>query len=205
MLLRSPSGSALVRRIAADPRPTYITIGRLPFERGANGIRITKGTTSPIPGRPGQMAGTTVVLDPINAVLAGAVYTHQPVYATGLRALAHELFHVDDMNRARTFQAAAAAGVEGDAPTRPGANDTEGGTAEQRALAVLAELGLTASSYTPDAAADSESSAILRTGVEQERQSLQLQLEKVMGMFSGHMREEAARQCKLGNPAACER
>jgi RHS repeat-associated protein len=170
-LVRSDAGRALVERISADPRPTSISAERLPYSRGPEGtIRVTNGTTTPVPGSPGRVGGTSVVLDPVNAALTGAL-TGQSSFKTGLVAFTHELEHVADINNATSFSNAAAAGAAGDAPSRPGANNTTGGTAEGRAQAIVNGIGGQASSYAPEPSADSEAAAILQYGEQQAQQS----------------------------------
>ena len=205
-LLRSPSGRALVERIAEDPRPTFISSGRLHFERGDGRIRITKGTTTAIPGSSGKISGTDVVVDKINAALQVALTGSGNVNTLSLKALVHELFHVDDINHAATTLAAVAAGVQGDAGGAGGG--TENGTAEQRALAVLAELGAAANSYTPDADADSEANAILEHGAEMNWKGVAQGIGMAFSggtrmVFHSHIDEAQKSQCAQGNPAAC--
>jgi RHS repeat-associated protein len=162
--VRSPSGRALIERIAADPRPTFVSAGRLPVGVSpSGGHTFVNGTTTVIPGETGKAGGTQVLLDPVNAIVVGAL-TGQSIFKTGLTALTHELNHVDDANRAGSLQGAAAAGAAGDAPSRPGANDTVGGTAEARAQAINGELGNTSTAYTPDQDADGQANKIIQDG-----------------------------------------
>lgn len=44
ILLRSPSGRALVQKVAADPRATFVGAGRLPFSRSRKGWSIVKAS-----------------------------------------------------------------------------------------------------------------------------------------------------------------
>jgi RHS repeat-associated protein len=155
--LRSPTGRAMIQRIAADPRATFVVQGRLPVQRTSNNtLLVTTETVTPLPGTPGKMGGTVVTLDPANAAtVAGSTKT------TNFNA---ELTHVDDVNRAPSFQAAAAAGAAGDAPSQPGGSDTTGGTARANAVAINGELGADASTATPNSATDQEADAILQQG-----------------------------------------
>jgi hypothetical protein len=177
-LLRSDAGRALVNSIAADPRPTIIFGGRLPNERNSDGsTSFTNGQTAPLLGANGQLAGTTVELDPVNAALTSALNGKGADF-TGLDAFTHELFHVSDENQASDFAAAVLAGQAGDAPDASGPNNTTGGTAEQRALAVLA--GLASTSYTPDQQSDAQAQQIINNGNQQFQQNATQQLQEYL-------------------------
>ena len=167
-LLRSSAGQALVQRIAADSRPTFVGSSSLPRVDAGNGkVAVTNGQTTALPGRPGQLGGTDVKLDDSNIAYT-AKHTGKSEFQTGLTAFTHELNHVDDMNQAKSFQAAAGAGAAGDAPSRPGQQDTAGGTAEQRAQDIVSEVGKEGSQYTPNADTDAQAAAIIQDGLKKQ-------------------------------------
>jgi RHS repeat-associated protein len=172
-LLRTPQGRATVSAIAADSRPTYVGGGNLPRRNNPNGtISLTLGTTTLIPGQVTGVASTNVTLDQSNIAVA-ANATGNTAFRQGLVAFDHELNHVNDVNAAPTLQEAAAANAAGDAATRPGANNTTGGTAEAGALATAAALGVDANSYTPNGKTDGEAEAIVQMGIDQETERAQ--------------------------------
>ncbi len=140
-LLSSGAGRNLVSSIANDPRPVHVSSGRLPIRVTGRGYTIQNGLTAPQGGKPGSVGGVNVTVDPVNLILTGAL-SGEDIHAVGLRAFTHELFHVLDILQAPTFQAAAIAGMAGDAPITPGGDDTVGGTAEARATALISGLSL---------------------------------------------------------------
>lgn len=169
-LLRNDSGAALVRQIAADPRPTYVVPGRLPITPNANGTRlnITNGTTTPLESVPGKATGTSVVIDPLNAIFTSQGTGESP-FGVGLKAFTHELFHVSDINGAKTFADAAVTNAAGDAPSVPGATDTVGGTAEKRAEGITNALGSQGTSFVPNPNTDRETDQIIKNGLQQQQ------------------------------------
>jgi len=160
-LLRSQSGRALVRSIANDPRPTYLSFERI-SKRG------TEGYTARIPSNSGRvLSGTHVGLDIINAMVDG-----RAGFKIQLSNFAHELEHVRDMNNAASYPQAKAAGLAGDAPLQNGSGDTLGGTAQAGANQILAELGADSDDYNEDAQADQDAEDIVGNGNEIESLSL---------------------------------
>lgn len=166
-MLRSAQGSSTINAIAASPKPVSFGVGNLPRVQNGNKIGVTNGQTVPVPGGPGQLAGAQVTLDPNNVSFV-AQKTGKSDFYIGLKAFAHEDQHVTDMLNASTFQQAAAAGAAGDAPSRPGANDTEGGTAEGRALDILGQLGAAGQTFQPDSEFDDLADQILKQGAAQQ-------------------------------------
>jgi RHS repeat-associated protein len=167
-MLRSPQGAAMIRAISANPKPNFFGQGTLDRHQvpGTNRTSITNGTSTPIPSPAGTLAGTETVLSFGNIILS-AVGISQSVFATGLKAFAHEDAHVVDMNAAHTTAQAAAANAAGDAPSQPGAENTTGGTAEGRAVGVMGELGEAGQSFQPNAQADAQAGAIIAVGMQQ--------------------------------------
>jgi RHS repeat-associated protein len=172
-LVRSEAGRNLVNQIGLSPKPTLIDSGSLPRTQVSdNRALVTNGQTTAIPGNtPGAVAGTQITLD-FNNIAFTAHAAGQTDFKTGLSAFAHEDFHVSDANGASTLQGAVAALAAGDAPSRPGGQDTTGGTAEARASALLSGLGGAANGYTPNPDADAQAAQIIAYG--QVQQSAQL-------------------------------
>jgi RHS repeat-associated protein len=208
MLLRSPTGRALVGSIAADPRSTYVKQGRLRFERNGNRISATKGLNESITANnngQGVLTGTTVTIDWVNAALSA---NGQSLFGLILKAYAHEFSHTADKNAAPNSADAAAAGQTGDrdANGNPCAGGgTECGSAEALALQILAELG-DPDAYAPDAASDAEAGQIIDQGIAQENGAPPWALRNgnFQNPFGDPFREDMQRQCALGNPAACD-
>jgi RHS repeat-associated protein len=204
MMLRSPTGRALVGSIAADPRPTYVKQGRLPFGRGAFTPGLNETGTANVNGQR-VMTGTTVTIDWVNAALAAQ---GNPVFFMILKAYAHELSHTADKNGAANWDAAQAAGEAGDRLPNgdpcPGGGTTCG-SAEALALQILAELG-DPDAYTPDAGADAEASGIIDQGNAEENGTPPYAPRhgNSPDPFGDPIREDAQRQCAGGNPAACD-
>jgi len=82
----------------------------------------------------------------------------------GLDAFRHETSHVVDANAAPTLQAANDANHAGDAPSQPGAHNTQGGTAEASAQEVLSQLASAANAYSPNEQTDQAASQHLGWG-----------------------------------------
>jgi RHS repeat-associated protein len=183
-MLRSAEGRELVHRIAADPHPTFVSSGKLtpPHVNANGGWNITSGQTSInyqgiTHAVSSGVASTQVTLDIGNAALAG-VQTHMSFFHSILKAFAHEITHVDDINKhSDTLQNAAAAGAAGDAPSTVGGTDTNGGTAEANAVKILGQVGAAADNIVPDSRTDAEAQAIIDAGIQQMTQEIE-------GMFS---------------------
>jgi RHS repeat-associated protein len=174
-MLRSPQGEAMIRAISASSKPSFFTQGQLDRHQvpGTNQIAVTNGATTPIPGnQPGQVAGTQTTLSNSNIAFTAGTSTGD-IFAVGLKAFAHEDAHVVDINAAHTLQQAAAAGASGDAPSQPGAENTTGGTAEERAVQIMGELGDAGQSFQPNAETDAQAGAIIQSGMQQFGQDLQ--------------------------------
>lgn len=204
MLLRSQTGRALVGSIAADPRPTYVNQGRLPFGGGGFTVGLNETGTANVNGQR-VMTGTTVTIDWVNAALAAQ---GNPIFVMLHRAYAHELSHTADKNAAPNWDAAQAAGHAGDMGADgqpcPGGGTTCG-SAEALALQILAELG-DPDSFAPDGGTDAEADQIIRQGNDQENGNPPWAPRNgnSQNPFGDPMREEMQRQCGLGNPAACD-
>jgi len=167
-MLRSPQGAATINAIAASSKPVSYNLGSLARVQSGNNLSGTAGSTVVVPGnQPGQIGGANVTLDNNNISFISQK-TGSTNFSVGLKAFAHEDQHVTDMLRANTFQGAAAAGASGDAPSRPGALDTSGGTAESRALQIMGDLGDAGQDYLPSPRWDSAAEAILQQGSLQE-------------------------------------
>lgn len=166
-MLRSPQGSATINAIAASPKPVSFDSGSLPRVQNGNKIGVTNGQTVPTPGTAGQFAGVQVTLDPNNISFV-AQKTGNTDFYIGLKAFAHEDQHVTDILKTPSLQQAAAAGAAGDAPSRPGAHDTEGGSAEGRALDIMGQLGAAAQGYQPDSEWDDLANSIIQQGAAQQ-------------------------------------
>lgn len=167
MTLRSPTGRAMIERIAADPRPTFVSQGTLPLTRKPDGSRaVNTERVKILPGEVGKAGGTAVILDPRNASTVASAKGDTDFKAE-LTAFNHGMTHVDDANRASTFQDAYAAGMAGDAESHPGVGNTTGGSARANADTINGELGDSADSYRKDAAADERADAIIERGMRQ--------------------------------------
>jgi len=168
MMLRSPTGRALVGSIAADPRPTYVRGGKLSANMFAHQYTIGDHQVNEAnEGGHGVMTGTTVTIDSLNALLAGAEGGKSLFYML-LKVYAHEFSHVADANAAPDFMAAFRAACMGDGNNcNFNGGDTTHGTAEALAHQILAELG-DPDAYTPDAGSDAEAGGIIDQGNAQE-------------------------------------
>jgi hypothetical protein len=177
-MLRSPQGAAMIRAIAANPKPNSFSQGQLDRHQvpGTNQVAATNGATTVIPGNRGQMEGTETVLSNSNIAFTAGMTTGD-IFAVGLKAFAHEDAHIVDMNAAPTWRQAFAAGAAGDAPTQPGAENTAGGTAENRALGVMGELGDAGQSFQPNAQTDAEADTMIASGMQQFAAQQQVELE----------------------------
>jgi RHS repeat-associated protein len=207
MMLRSPTGRALVESIAADPRPTYVRGGRLPANMYANKYSVgDHQVNEAVKDGHGVMTGTTVTVDTLNALLAGAGDNKSFFYML-LKAYGHEFSHVADANAAKDYIAALKAACMGDGNNCEfNGGDTTHGTAEALALRILAELG-DPDSYTPDTASDDEAGAIIDQGNAQENGDPPWAFGNTgsQSLFGDDpQEEERQRQCGLGNPAACD-
>jgi RHS repeat-associated protein len=204
MMLRSKTGRALVESIAADPRPTYVKQGRLPFGNGSY-IVGDHHVDAVNQGGHEKMTGTTVTVDWINAIF-GAQMEGNKLAAEILKAYFHEFSHVADANGAQDYFSAVIAACMGDGNncdfTKQG---TTHGSAEAMALKILGELG-DPDSYTPDADADAEADSIIQQGNDEENGDAPFGnssgVDYLSNMRANDQQEDMQRQC-AGNPAAC--
>ncbi len=171
-MLRTPQGAATVNAIAASNLPVTFDQGRLPVSTG-NGVQnVTAGAAVVVPGSPGAVAGINVTLDNSN-ISTVAKATGKSNFTVGLTAFAHEDQHVTDMLSATSFQGAAAAGAAGDASSRPGAQNTTGGTAEKRAQQTVKALGAAGQKFQPNVQYDAAAATIIQQGAAQAAQQAQ--------------------------------
>jgi len=180
-MLRSPEGAKMIRAISSSSKPSFYSSGTLPREpiAGTNRINVTPGSTEIVPGHAGQIGGTTTTLDNNNISFVGQ-RTGQTDFFVGLKAFAHEDSHVVAGLSASGSVAAAVAMAAGDAPSRPGATDTTGGTAEGQALQVMNQLGDAGQSFQPNAQADAQADAIIQGGMQQFGQDQRQQINQAV-------------------------
>jgi RHS repeat-associated protein len=185
-MLRSPHGAEIIRAISANPKPNFFTLGQLDRHpvAGTNKIAVTTAATTWIAGsQPGQLAGTQTVLSNSNIAFAAARSTGD-IFAVGLKAFAHDTAHVVDINAGRTLQQSISAGIAGDAPSKPGAEDTVGGSAEARADQVMDELGDAGQTFQPDANADADAEGVIQYGMQEYQKDLE-QLFRLIFRYRG--------------------
>jgi RHS repeat-associated protein len=168
-MLRTSQGRATINAIATSPLPVSFSRGKLSSVKNPGGTSsIDAGQSKLVSGNtPGAIGGVDVTLDKSN-IKTIAKGTGQSKFATGLKAFAHETQHVTDMLSATTFQGAVAAGVAGDAPSSPGANNTTGGTAESRAQQIVGASGAAGQSFQPNAQFDAAAAGIIKRGAAQQ-------------------------------------
>jgi RHS repeat-associated protein len=185
-MLRSPHGAEIIRAISANPKPNFFTLGQLDRHpvAGTNKIAVTTAATTQIAGsQPGQLAGTQTVLSNSNIAFAAARSTGD-IFAVGLKAFAHDTAHLVDINAGRTLQQSISAGIAGDAPSKPGAEDTVGGSAEARADQVMDELGDAGQTFQPDANADADAEGVIQYGMQEYQKDLE-QLFRLIFRYRG--------------------
>jgi RHS repeat-associated protein len=168
-MLMSPQGAKAVDQIAQSPKPVFFQSGNLggPVRNPDGSVSLRLGDTKVIettkPSQDGShlvgvSSGIVVTVDFGNIAAGGG--------QTGT-TIGHETSHtVDALQAGDSFQAAIAGAQAGDAPSRPGANNTVGGTAEQFGQTAMSDANAASTGVSDDVLEQvgAEADAIIASG-----------------------------------------